>query len=556
MYLKILIILFSLLYQNTAHSKATEKNQFNQKYLSNYFSALVSVTNQKNDDAIIFFNSSKFLMNKHDNFLREYVFSLVLGGQVKNAINQIKRSNNSNFFEGDLLLALESITKKNYKQAEKRLKKLLAYQENEAYEFVIIKILESYNHLFLNSKIKKNSRNLGRIDLITSSFQNCYLGTKKTDSNFLNLINSSENEYSRYLFFHLGNIIEKKDYELVNEISKTIDPLMSSLLIAQSKKWIDENKYEKFNNYFSCKSENDLLAEFFFLIANLYSSQDLFKESNFYLNLSNYLNPKFYFNLSLLAENYHLNNNLEFAKKILNELSDEEEVYHWFKTKKITQFLAEQEKDNEAIDYFEKKINKFKNPSTKILYDIANIYKKFKNYEKAIEYYSLVLSKIDKNTSTYADVLYRRGGSFERMGNYEMADIDLLKSLEIRPDDPYSLNYLAYSWLERKFKIKEAMEMLNKAYNEKENDPYITDSVGWGYYLIGDYENAEKYLRKAVELMPDDPIVNDHYGDVLWQLNRKMQAKYFWKSVLEFEDTDDKMRKDIQNKLLNGPSKI
>ena len=556
MYLKILIILFSLLYQNTAHSKATEKNQFNQKYLSNYFSALVSVTNQKNDDAIIFFNSSKFLMNKHDNFLREYVFSLVLGGQVKNAINQIKRSNNSNFFEGDLLLALESITKKNYKQAEKRLKKLLAYQENEAYEFVIIKILESYNHLFLNSKIKKNNRNLGRIDLITSSFQNCYLGTKKTDSNFLNLINSSENEYSRYLFFHLGNIIEKKDYELVNEISKTIDPLMSSLLIAQSKKWIDENKYEKFNNYFSCKSENDLLAEFFFLIANLYSSQDLFKESNFYLNLSNYLNPKFYFNLSLLAENYHLNNNLEFAKKILNELSDEEEVYHWFKTKKITQFLAEQEKDNEALDYFEKKINKFKNPSTKILYDIANIYKKFKNYEKAIEYYSLVLSKIDKNTSTYADVLYRRGGSFERMGNYEMADIDLLKSLEIRPDDPYSLNYLAYSWLERKFKIKEAMEMLNKAYNEKENDPYITDSVGWGYYLIGDYENAEKYLRKAVELMPDDPIVNDHYGDVLWQLNRKMQAKYFWKSVLEFEDTDDKMRKDIQNKLLNGPSKI
>ena len=100
------------------------------------------------------------------------------------------------------------------------------------------------------------------------------------------------------------------------------------------------------------------------------------------------------------------------------------------------------------------------------------------------------------------------------------------------------------------------MEMLNKAYNEKENDPYITDSVGWGYYLIGDYENAEKYLRKAVELLPDDPIVNDHYGDVLWQLNRKMQAKYFWKSVLEFEDTDDKMRKDIQNKLLNGPSKI
>ena len=92
--------------------------------------------------------------------------------------------------------------------------------------------------------------------------------------------------------------------------------------------------------------------------------------------------------------------------------------------------------------------------------------------------------------------------------------------------------------------------------SKKENDPYITDSVGWGYYLIGDYQSAEKYLRRAVELMPDDPIVNDHYGDVLWQLNRKMQANYFWKNVLKFEDTEEKMKKDIQKKMLNGPNKI
>ncbi len=556
MYLKILIIIFFLLYQNIAYSKAADKNDFNQKYLSNYFSALVSITNQKNKDAVIFFNSSKFLINKHDNFLREYVFALILDGQVKNAINQIKRSDNLNFFEANLLLTLDSITKKNYKQAKKRINKLLDFQENGTYEFVIIKILESYNYLFLNEKIAKNNRDLGRIDLITSAFQNCYLNTNKTNLNFINLINSPESDYSRYLFFHLRNIIKSKDFEMANKISKTIEPLTSSLLIAQSKKWIDERDYDKFNNYFSCKSEKDLLAEFFFLIANLYSSQDQFKESNFYINISNYLNPKFYFNLSLLAENYHLNDNFEIAKKILYEFRNEDEIYYWYKTKKITQFLAEQDKDDEALDYFEKKINNFKNPSSKILYDIANIYKKFKNYKKAIEYYSIVLSKINKNTSTYADVLYRRGGSFERLGDYERADIDLLKSIEIRPNDPYSLNYLAYSWLERNYKIKEAMQMLNNAYNEKENDPYITDSVGWGYYLIGDYENAEKYLRKAVELMPYDPIVNDHYGDVLWQLNRKMQASYFWKNVLELKDTDEKMKKDIQNKLLNGPNKI
>ena len=118
----IIIILSFLLYQTSAHSKATEKNEFNQKYLSNYFSALISYDNQNNDDALKFFKASKFLIKTHDNFLREYVFSLVLDGQAKRAIDQIKiakNANNSNFFEASLLLYLDSFAKKKYKQAAK-----------------------------------------------------------------------------------------------------------------------------------------------------------------------------------------------------------------------------------------------------------------------------------------------------------------------------------------------------------------------------------------------------------------------------------------------------
>ena len=556
MYLKILFFLFLLLYQNVTFSKANEKNDFNQKYLSNYFSALISFNNQKNVDAIKFFNSSKYLIKKHDNFLRNYVISLILDGQVKKALNLIKHSKEENFFEANLLLILDSITKKKYKKAKNKINKLLSYENEDTYKFVILKSLESYNYTFLYKKIGKKDGNLGRIDLITQAFQSCYLESKKTNSHFLNLINFKESDYSRYLFFYLGNIIDNGDFDIVNKISKTIEPLNSSLLIAQANKWIENNDYNKFSDHFSCKNESDLLAEFFFLISNLYSSQDQFKESNFYINISNYLNPKFYFNLSLLAENYHLNDNFELAKKILQIFQKQDEIYHWFKIKKNTQFLAEKKGEEVALNYFEKNIYSLNNSSNKILYDIGNIYKKFKNYKKAIEYYSKVLSKIDNDTSIFADILYRRGGAFERMGNYEKADIDLLKSLQIRPDDPYSLNYLAYSWLERNHKIEEAIQMLQKAYIGKENDPYITDSVGWGYYLIGEYEKAEKYLRRAVELMPEDPIVNDHYGDVLWQLNRRLQANYFWKNVLKFEDTEEKMKKDIQKKLLNGPNKI
>jgi len=560
MRLKIIIILSFLLYQTGTYSKTTEINEFNQQYLSNYFSALLSYDNQNNDDAIKFFNESKkFLIKKHDKFLKRYVFSLVLDGQIKKAIYQIKileNSKNSNFFEAKLLLALDNITKKKFKNAEKILNKLGNFENNDNYEFVIYKIVEDYNKLFLTKKIQKNKENFGKLSLITNTFQNCYLNSKKKNSNFINLINSEEGDYSRYLFFHLANIIKNKEYNMANEISKTIEPLSSSLLISQSKKWIEERQFKKFVNCFSCKDEKHILAEFFFLMSNLFSSQDMFEKSNFYLRLSNYLNPKFYFNLSLIAENYYLNNNFDLAKNILEKFNFKDEIYYWYKIKKNAQILAKKKNDASSLKYIEKEIKNIKNPSTKILYDLANIYKKFKKYKKAIENYSIVLSRLDNNSSIYADVLYRRGGSFERIGQYDKSDFDLLQSLEIVPGDPYTTNYLAYSWLERNYNIDKAIEMLEMAYEKKKNDPYITDSVGWGYYLLGDYNKSERYLKKALELMPYDPIVQDHYGDVLWQLNRKIQAKYFWESVLELEDTEEKMKRDIKIKLLNGPNKI
>ena len=558
MFLKIFYIIFALLYQTVGYTKTSDKNDFNYKYLSSYFSALISFDNQKNNKALEFFESSKYLKKKHNNYLKEYVYSLVLDGQIKKAVNQIKSSRNtknSNFFEGKLLIVLDLMNKKKYVQASKIIKTFNLSNEN-TYEFIIIQTLESFNNLFKNKKLQYSTSDFGKLSLIVNAFQNCYLNSNKTDSHFLNLINSAEGDYSRYLFFYLSNVIVNKDYKTAKQISKTIEPFSSTLLISQSKKWIDNENYKKFNKHFSCQNENDILSEFFFLISNLYSSQNIIETSNFYLSVSNYLNPKFYFNLSLLAENYYDNDNFDISREILEKFSSEDEIYFWYKIKKIAQIISEEENDDKSLKYIEDNISYLKQKSPKILFDLANIYKNFENYKIAIDYYTQVLNQIDKNSNMYADVLYRRGGTYERLKNYSKADKDLLMSLKIRPDHAYTLNYLSYSWLERNIKIEQAMKMLMRAYELRENDPYITDSVGWGYYLIGDFINAEKYLRKAVELMPDDPIVNDHYGDVLWQLDRKLQAKYFWEHVLELEDTEEEMKKDIENKLIDGPRKI
>ena len=100
-----------ILYQSTAYSKITEKNNFNQKYLSDYFSALISLNNQNNNDALKFFNSSKGLINKHSNFLKKYTYSLVLEGKISKSINLLEGldADKKDFFEAQLLIYLKHL---------------------------------------------------------------------------------------------------------------------------------------------------------------------------------------------------------------------------------------------------------------------------------------------------------------------------------------------------------------------------------------------------------------------------------------------------------------
>ena len=278
-----------------------------------------------------------------------------------------------------------------------------------------------------------------------------------------------------------------------NNIVENINSINSTLLLSQAKNWLDEDNLIKFNQVFSCQNPNDIISEFLFLISNLYSSYDNFEKSNFYLNLSNFLNPKFIFNLSLVAENYYLNNNFEKAKKILKAFKKEDNFYYWYRIKIEAKIIAKKRNLNQSLNYVVSKFNEINNPDEKMIFDLANFYKNSKEYELSIKYYTNILKNLEDESILKSDLLYRRGGSYERLGNYKKADEDLLKSLKINPDEPYVLNYLAYSWLERDYKINEAIEMLENAYSEEKNDPYIIDSIGWGYFLINDHLKAGKF---------------------------------------------------------------
>tara|TARA_B100000902_G_C27306467_1_gene915771 strand:- start:102 stop:1787 length:1686 start_codon:yes stop_codon:yes gene_type:complete len=554
-YLIKLLVLIFIIYQTPTYSKSSSFNEFNAKDLSSYFSGIVAFENQENKEALKFFQSSKILLNKHDSYLKRYVYSLVLENKVAqsiNIINHSKNKSNVDFFEAYLLRVIDSLKKNDFKKAEDYLEKLIEFKEHDRFNPIIASILKNFVYTFNKKQIFYNKESYGNISIISQAFQRCYLKKDNTGSSFLNLFNNPNGDYSRYKFFYANFLIENKKIIEARNLFKDVEIINSALLLSQSKSWIDKGKYKNFTKIFSCSNHNDIVSEFLFLISNLYSSEDDLDKSNFYFNLSYYLNPKFKYNLALIAENYFVNNQSKKVKKIIQNFDEEDEFYYWFKTKKEAQIIIDEKGEDFGVDFITIKFNKIKNPNLKIRFDIANFYKNSKKYEKAIEHYSKIISLLDEDSYLKSDLLYRRGSSYERLKKFTKSDKDLLNSIKVNPNDAYALNYLAYSWLERDFKIDEAMRMLKKAYSIKNDDPYIIDSIGWAYYLIDDYHEAEKYLKRAVELMPDDPIVNDHYGDILWKLNRKLQARYFWKNVLNFDDADDDIKKKIDIKLIKG----
>ena len=529
---------------------------FDEKNIANYFSGSVSLNNNNNFQAVKYFNFTKNLKNTHENFNRNYIISLVLDGKVSKSVSELKFTSEqkySNFFNLNLILILEEFKRNNFDKAKAKLIKLEKFEQDGKLEFVLYRTIKRYTELFLNKKTSKNDINeLGNIGEITNAFEKCYLGEMDTEKSFINLINSDDGDFSRYLFFYVNYLISNEKFELAKKHVLKVNFLNSNLITAQTKQWILEENYKDFSKIFSCKNHNHLISEFLYLIANLYSSEGYYMESNFYLKLSHYMNPRFNFNLSLLLDNYLEINKIKEAKEIINKFKEKNESYYWYGLKQQANIITDKEGEKKAFEFIKSKFNKINNPNIKLKYDLANFAKNSKLYEISIKYYSEILKELDNQSNLYAKILYRRGGSYERIGNYKKADDDLLNSLNINSNDPYVMNYLGYSWLERNINIKEAFILLEKANKKKKDDPYITDSIGWAYYLTGNFNKAEKFLRKAVLLMPDDPIVNDHYGDILWKLNRKIEARYFWKNVLKLEETEAEMRNKIKQKLIIG----
>ncbi|MBB4287530.1 tetratricopeptide repeat protein [Roseospira goensis] len=173
------------------------------------------------------------------------------------------------------------------------------------------------------------------------------------------------------------------------------------------------------------------------------------------------------------------------------------------------------------------------------LVDKGDLLRRAERFEAAAAAYGAAIDRMSEDDGLLWPVLYRRGIAHERAGQWDRAEADFLRALELEPNQPEVLNYLGYSWLDRGEHIERAVEMVQEAVRQRPNDGYIVDSLGWGYYLLGRYEAAVTELERAVELRPQDWTINDHLGDAYWRVGRRTEARFQWERALSLEPDPD-----------------
>jgi tetratricopeptide (TPR) repeat protein len=168
-------------------------------------------------------------------------------------------------------------------------------------------------------------------------------------------------------------------------------------------------------------------------------------------------------------------------------------------------------------------------------------------YDRGIER----IGKLGKLDKRHWPLLYSRGIALERSKQWPRAEADFKKALEFEPDQPFVLNYLGYTWAEQGRNLDEAQKMIERAVELRQDDGYITDSLGWVFYRTGQYDSAVKQLERAVELRPQDATINDHLGDAYWKVGRYHEARFQWKRALSLKPEADQVPL-IEAKLANG----
>ena len=204
----------------------------------------------------------------------------------------------------------------------------------------------------------------------------------------------------------------------------------------------------------------------------------------------------------------------------------------------IVLILRKQNKTKEAIHILEEAIQT--KPKEGNLYLIlSELFEKENQLPKAL---TTLRKGLEQNKES-TDLYFQLGAIYDKMGDFEKMVVQMKEVLRLDPDHADALNYLGYSYADRGIHLEEALTLVQKAMTLKPNMGYITDSLGWVYFKLGDYEKAAGELEKANQLTPDDPTITEHLADSYYKMHRIEKAIEFYEKALKLDPKPDQIER-------------
>ena len=268
-----------------------------------------------------------------------------------------------------------------------------------------------------------------------------------------------------------------------------------------------------------------------------------------YLQLALYLAPSHSMALLSLADIYEGTKKYEYANKIYERVPANSPMHRNAQIQRASGLDA-LERSDEAMVVLAKLVAE-NSTDLEAVTALGNVQRGRKLYAECAQSYSKGIDTIKKDDKSNWVIFYFRGICNERAKQWAKAEGDFQKALELVPEQPLVLNYLGYSWVDQGINLDEGMRMIRRAVEQRADDGYIVDSLGWAYYRISNFEEAVKHLEHAVELKPEDPTINDHLGDAYWKVGRNLEAGFQWSHARDLKPEAEDLPK-ILEKLKSG----
>ncbi len=293
----------------------------------------------------------------------------------------------------------------------------------------------------------------------------------------------------------------------------------------------------------------DGLAEALFDLASVLNQRDTEDLALVYARLTLELAPKYVLAQLLVAEIAESEQRLQEALRLYASI-DRASPFSWGARLRAAQVLDELDRTDDAV----KELNAMaaeRPTAAQPLIELGDILRGRNRFSDAATAYDGAVARTDPAEVRNWSLFYSRGIALERSRQWPRAEADFLHALELQKDQPLVLNYLGYSWVEKREHLEKALKMIERAVELRPNDGYIVDSLGWAHFQLGEYPQATQYLERAIELLPEDPTINDHLGDAYWRSGRTAEARYQWRRALQFQPEADEV-KTIDAKLDKG----